>query len=568
MFAGLLVLALLVAWVRLALAWLRAEVRPAAWRIAGLVLLQPLWLGLFYLTILPPRSMVEQGRLIVLTADWNKAGNVGGHRVALPEAQAGSDVERAPDLATALRRYHPAAVTVLGRGLEARDRETDGLPLAFDAAPLPHGIIEFAPPDAVAPGAVFPVSGRVQGVRGSVELDDPAGRRVDAFALPSGGAFVLHGTARVPGRTLFSLKLRDGGGSIVETADVPLRVSAPSATRLILLGNPDPESKYLRRWATDAGLSVDARLNAGGGVSLGTPTPRFATADIIVIDDRGWAGLAIAERAAILAAVRGGAGLLLRAAGPTAHDWRPLGFQVSGGQLAPLELPKEALDATALAALRGPGDAINAGQNSAPMLTRSNVRIIAADVAPFAGLDWAGRWRTLGQGRVGIVTITDSYALALAGQKERYGALWSVLVGTVARPHGPPDIHPMSIPRVDERMSLCKLGTDRTADSGTTLQPDPAAGNCAAFWPRRAGWHTIGDRAFYVWPADQLSSLRAADTANATRALVGNAVAAFPKWIVGSRGVSWPWFAGWLLVSALLWWLERLRASGTQSNSD
>jgi hypothetical protein len=60
--AGLLALALLVAWARLVWWRARGEGRPAMWRFVALMLLQPVWLGLLYLMLLPPRLMAEQGR--------------------------------------------------------------------------------------------------------------------------------------------------------------------------------------------------------------------------------------------------------------------------------------------------------------------------------------------------------------------------------------------------------------------------------------------------------------------------------------------------------------------------
>ena len=77
--------------------------------------------------------------------------------------------------------------------------------------------------------------------------------------------------------------------------------------------------------------------------------------DVAVIDDRSWAGLG-GERAEVMAAVRGGMGLVLRSGGPgdgAAGQWRSLGFSVSGGEaLTPIALP-EAIDADVERTRRG-----------------------------------------------------------------------------------------------------------------------------------------------------------------------------------------------------------------------
>ena len=184
------------------------------------------------------------------------------------------------------------------------------------------------------------------------------------------------------------------------------------------------------------------------------------------------------------------------------------------------------------------------------------------------------RWRGMGRGRVALWPITDSYALVLAGHGDRYGELWAQAFATLARARlgAPPSID--ALPRAVRRVMLCGLG-DRAvvADPGgrmTALLPDPALGMppCAAYWPEAAGWHilrqTIGKEAqtwpFYVFAEDALPGVRATQAAEATLQLAGGmpapAAATQRSRVPGS---SWPWFLGWLAVSAALWWLERSR---------
>ncbi|PZN94528.1 MAG: hypothetical protein DCF31_09145, partial [Alphaproteobacteria bacterium] len=76
------------------------------------------------------------------------------------------------------------------------------------------------------------------------------------------------------------------------------------------------------------------------------------------------------------------------------------------------------------------------------------------------------------------------------------------------------------------------------------------------------GWHSVTS-AGKTWPfpvGTPSRALVAAETRAATLQLQAQPAASrtvSPD--PGARGPSWPWFAAWLLVSTLLWWLERRR---------
>lgn len=603
--AGALGLAVAVAWVRLAL-WQRrapADSRSRGWRIALLFLLQPLCATLLYLTLLPPRLPGEAGTLVVATAGATAMGAqaTGDALIALPEAPGLAGAERVPDLATALRR-HPGMqrLRIVGAGLEPRDRDAvRGMPLLFSAPTLPRGVVRLDAPEKVAVGAAFPVGGRVEGVdKGIVELIDPAGQRVDALALPANGEFILGGTARVPGQTLFTLRVRDEQRKTVEEVQLPLWTKADPQPRLLLLaGAPSPELKYLRRWAADAGVSLHTQISVGGGLQLGDAPLRVEAAtlqgfDLVALDERSWAALGANERAALLQAVRQGLGVLLRVTGPvpdaTRRQWQALGFSLAaGGDAAPVRLPAPAIDEEALRALRGPGTADSdasseVAQEDAPSLSRRVLNPGGADTTPLLrDADGAvlAVWRAEQRGRIALWSLTDSYALVLSGQRNRHAELWSDAFATLARAQNAasPRIAPQA--RAQQRMALCGLASKPrvAAPNGslTTLLPDPAAGDvaCAAYWPRQAGWHSLLQTdedanetvwPFFVYATDAAPGLHAAELREATVRLQGQSAngassSSATTEARARRGVSWPWFLAWLLSVALLWWLERAR---------
>ena len=128
---------------------------------------------------------------------------------------------------------------------------------------------------------------------------------------------------------------------MVEDIELPLQVDAAPAPRVLLLaGAPDPEVKFLRRWARDAGLAMHTQIGAGGGMQLGDApialnASSLARFDLVVLDERAWAGLGDAQRAALTEAVRAGLGVMLRVTAALDRDRTPplhaLGFAVDGG---------------------------------------------------------------------------------------------------------------------------------------------------------------------------------------------------------------------------------------------
>ena len=613
---GLLALAIVLASARLL--WWQHKAPPGSrtrgWRLALLLALQPVCAVLLYFTLLPPPIQSEAGTLVVATAQATSAQlgrQQGDTLVALPEAPALPGVDRVPDLATALRQ-HPGTqrVRVVGAGLEARDRDAvRDVSLSFDPPALPRGLIRLNPPARVAPGAAFKVSGQAHGLEGGwAELIDPAGQRTDVAALDKSGAFTLQGSARVPGLALFTLRLRDAQRKLLEEIDVPVWTAAdPAPRRLLLAGAPSPEVKYLRRWASDAGLPLHTQISVGGGVELGDAPVALNAAslqrfDLVLLDERSWAALGANERAALLTAVRGGLGVMLRVTGAlpesTRRQWQALGLTVSGGgDSTPVQLAADDADDEALRARRGAGTrdvmpVLEGEASDTPALSRRSARMASTDATPLL-LDGKGTilasWRAEGRGRIALWTLADTFRLALSGQSDRYGELWSEAFATLARPQAGATPRIDAQPRAQRRMALCALGDKPRViapDANiTSLLPDPATGAspCAAYWPQQAGWHQLLRTGvagsadddteveaketawpFFVYKTDAAPGLHAAELRDATLQLQNTSshvatTEARNKDQSERRGPSWPWFLAWLTSTAALWWLERAR---------
>lgn len=564
------------AWVALLLG---CGVLLGAWRTRGhraaaRLALQVAAAGLLYLGLFPPvgHENFSAGQLAVLTPGATPAQRAAlasaSAVVALPGAEAPRDVERAPDLATALRR-HPETVrlAIIGAGLAARDRDAArGRVATFEAAPLPRGVVELDAPAMALAGHRWWLAGRVEDAEGgAVELLDPAGNRVASAALDAAGRFRLAATAKGEGGTDFVLVARDRDDRPVDEVTVPLAVRRGVALKVLLLaGAPDPELKYFRRWAADAGLEVASRIGLSkdivlreGAAALDAAT--LAASDLVIIDERAWGDLDGTARGALVGAVRGGLGLVLRPSGAlpaaVAADWADLGYRIEPAEPSPPLHLDEALGLADLPALRAPPLAVEAPQ-AAPLLRADDGSALA----------WV---RREGRGRVALWLLADAWRVELAGAGDAYGSLWSDVLAATAR-EGDEVVPVLPVPaRVDERAILCGLasGAEMEDAAGRRTPLVVGADRCAGFWPEVAGWHALVEGAvrwpFHVRALDEAPALLAGETRRATQALptsrsgpdqAGTRERPLPRW---------PFLLAFLVVAALLWWLERAPAART-----
>ncbi|MCG8275118.1 carboxypeptidase regulatory-like domain-containing protein [Stenotrophomonas sp. NLF4-10] len=546
--------------------------RPPAMRLSALLALQAIAAALLWLALSPPPQPMPAATLVIATADATAAelsALPAATRLRLPEAPALADAAPVPDLATALRR-HPGTreLVIVGQGLPARDRGVALPALRFQPAAAPRGLVELQAPPVLAPGARFAVGTRVQGLpQARVELLDPAGHRV-ALATPGDdGRVRLGASARDAGDVAFTLRALDADGKVLDRLPVPVRVQAvPSPALRLLAGAPGPELKYLQRWAADTGARLQTGISLGGGVQLGDAPPALDAAslaklDLLLLDERRLSALSSAQRTAIAAAMRDGLGVLLRMTGPldgnARRALREWGLETRGGERS------------ATVQLRDAAPAVEDGATpTAPSVERFDLAFAGNDVAPLlhaANGSAIGGWRAIGQGRLGVLPIADSYTMVLAGHTDAHAELWNAVLSTVARPL---PVSPLrQLPAwawAGERSALCGLptGSEAIAPDGTrsTLLPDPHANQCSGWWPQAAGWHRIvaGDDSagvLVIDPADA-RALHAQATRDATLALhaSGDAGHRATRPLPGPR---WPWLLAFVLMASLLWWLER-----------
>ncbi|HEL2980417.1 TPA: hypothetical protein UMB92_003297 [Stenotrophomonas maltophilia] len=568
-----------------------------------MIVLQIIVATLLYFCLVPPTHQRPAAGLVVLGAEADKAAALPASEgpLLLPEAGDVPGGQRIPDLATALRQHPASTLTLVGAGLVARDRDAE-LPreVRWQPAPPPRGWVALQPPAGVAPGGRFEVQAQARGAaKAKAELLDPADTVVDRADVAEDGRVQLTGIARAEGRSVFRMRLLDAEGHVVDSVPVPQQTLSAAPLRLLVLASaPGPELKYLRRWATDAGLRVQAQADTGAGLSVGDgvvslDAATLARSDLLLLDERRLAALSGGQLAAVREALRDGLGVLVRSAGaPSAsarqhlHD---LGLPVQGdGSSHPLDLPGDG-ESAMLAARRGPlaagtlptgyGEEADRSSHSAALPSLEALALQAPGSNTLLhdrGGKAVGGWRAAGKGRIGLLPLTDSWRWVLAGRDDRHGELWSSVVAALARARGGADAlwSPQPISWAGERQVLCgvqaplQVFNKRGDDVPLIVDGATSALRCAGWWPREAGWQRLQHGDNVVWryvfdpkeaPALHRQAMIDATTQALVRSAPANAQATRP--VPGSR---WPWWLAFVLCAALLWWLERRRVRGSR----
>lgn len=566
---GLLILVVLLSSARLIIS-LKAQARVLP--LLFVLMLQGASAALLYFTLFPPDRFAVAERLQILTANAKPVSVLNTAKVrvfALPEATSLSPAERVPDLATVLRRFPGVTeIEVLGDGLPMRDWDAaQGVSVQYKSTPIKQGIVELGLPANTAPGERWVVTGRVaQTAPTTVELLDPGKALVARVLVDAKGHFSLTDMARGPGNVLYQLRVLNAQKKILETLSFPVVTMAPETLQILSVsGGANPELKYLKRWALDAGVNLQSSIALGLGMQIQTAPVSFNASslrelDLLIIDERAWMALSASSKQALRVAIAEGLGVLLRITGPLSAnaraEWRALGFSITESetvQMLRLAEPNQ--------------------QSNLPELNRQSIQVQATDAVSLYTDNQGqalGLWRAQQMGRVGVWWLNDSFRLVLAGHPNVYGEMWSQIITTLARAKQKPALPlPTKSMWVNERAVFCSLANNASIETAQGQQQklllvtQGENKNCAAYWPQQAGWHTLKSaeqsQPFYVRAKTEAMALQQRYTQQAMMALTAAQAPTQKNSSVAVPGLHWPYFLAWLLLTALLWWLERIR---------
>jgi hypothetical protein len=536
---------------------------PKLWRVLSLLLLQAISAVLLYFCLFPPPTFTRAEHLVILTANADtKNIRASEHVLALPEAPAHESAERAPDLATALRRYPSVtSLHIIGDGLSPRDIDAaKNIASDFSPSSLPLGISEVWFSENVTLGARWEVRGRVNTTeQGKIELLNPGNAVVASADISEAGDFIFDDTIRSTGLLLYHLRVVNSDKKIIELLDVPIHsMQSPALRVLSLSGGPNAETKYLHRWAVDAGVKLDSQISLGAGLQIATSAKPINAGtlndtDLLLLDERAWNAMNPAGKQAVINALRNGMGVLVRITGPlsanTRSELRTLGFAINDNTIE---------QGVRLKSVVGDKDSVSLSIRPLQVNSEDAVSLLHDSSHKPVAL-----WRAEGRGRIGLWWLSDSYRLVLNDQASTHGQIWQEAITTLARARDAVKPSRQTVhPRIHERVVFCDVAEKAYVKTPLeTLHALIAENNCAGYWPNNADWHTLIsgnlEIPFYIREHDKGLALKASTMQEATKNLSSAKTSLKNTTDMPIPGSHWPWFFIWLLITTGLWLLER-----------
>ncbi|WP_078083499.1 hypothetical protein [Microbulbifer mangrovi] len=424
-----------------------------------------------------------------------------------------------------------------------------------------------------------------------ITLEDPFGNAVDTAVLSADSPQIsLRDRPKLAGTLEYRVQIEpattaEESPPSARSEILPVSVHTTRRPAVLLwLARPGFESAALSRWLRQSGSPTQVLtrlapelvrrqtfndLEPVESKFLGTDSPF----DLLILDSRLWPQLSAQDRQQ-LAVVAGKKSLLWLLHADT--DKAFLEYAAADG----MQLAKsDALEVT----YRPSGSSSEADIPAIQLADLQPAAAAATDTRLTADeqvVYWA---RTRPQQSVGFVFFHNSYRWQTAGFDSEFSRLWADIFFTQLSALGgmAPITLQQSLPMEKERLTLCSTGfsansaptvhtTTTPADDASTGSVLPmlaagmaATGNCFNYWPKRSGWHQVGDGdfAFYVfprqsWPEWQ-THLRRKDTAQMAAARLGPADTSQSSG--GGNPLPRSWIALLLLLLLGATWLRERR---------
>jgi len=423
-----------------------------------------------------------------------------------------------------------APLHIYGNGLSKDElAQLDSLPVTFHAAKIPEGVSHVSWNSRLKAGEAL----QVQGVYNNTSAQKiklvlrGLNTGLDSISLQPNAQtpFELSTTPKTTGKMVFTLN-----ADTALQGSLPVQIDPVKPLKVLMLSaSPDFESKFLKNWLSENGYAVALRsaISKGkynsGYINIAQfnldklSTQTLAQFDVVIGDLSVLSTLGNAESDVLKQAVADkGLGLIVRADSAGKISWLQKQFPVdrpSGKEPEPASL------------------IINGNRSGSGKLAYGSAHIVYQDGTQplvktkeriLAGL------ALYGSGKIVFTTLNNTFSWMLAGNKQDYTELWSVLLSKAARKNDEvkDDIQFSSLPVNDEPVILqvSQGGSSPISINNEFIAPAqnadvPFEWN-ATYRPSSAGWQNVklGDKlsTWFAYPQNNWKTLRSAEKIAAT----------------------------------------------------
>ena len=428
---------------------------------------------------------------------------------------------------------------VFGYGLDENELSQLGyLPVVFHPTPVPEGIIAIRWNQKLKTGETLTVQGKYKNdgskpvklvLKGlNTQLDTAT------IAAKSNADFELNAIPKNEGRAVYHL-LAIAGKDTLANESLPIEIDPVKSLKILILSaSPDFETRFLKNWLSENGFSVAVRSviskDKFSSEYVNMPPFKIDKLNSALLDkfDLVIGDLSVLKPETALLkqeVTQKGLGIIIRADSTSkASSWLQNDFPVERLNIRnPPPIPlmiKGKKDKSA--ALKIDPNYIRLQPGTQPLVYDAQDHLLV-------------NTSLVGAGRLAFTTISNTYNWVLAGNKDDYGAFWSLLITrTVRKVPVTEDWSVTSqLPTVNEPVDL-QLATSSVpgqikADNAVIApEQNPVIPFewSGTYWPTNSGWHSVkqnnGQSAWwYVYGDKEWRGVKASEKLAATRQFAG-----------------------------------------------
>ena len=466
---------------------------------------------------------------------------------------------------------------ILGSGVKTYDFwQLEGRTVNLLQAEIPDGIDQLKYSKTLAEGEELNLTAHYSKPKpgNQIVLQAPGNLGLDSiqFTSKADTVFSLQAKVKAPGDFVYTVAEKDSLGTVLKNEALPIHISPEKQLSLVMLSAfPSFEFKYLKNYLAELNHQVLVRSQLTQGRfkyeyfnQERKPFNALATSslkdlDLVILDAGAWQSLSRNEQNNIKNAVtQEGLGVFVMPSEELFYGSQPLiDFKFTRTAQTEVELQ----DGTVVSTF---GYYLNPATNFNATLKLGN-QILAGQAF-------------LGFGSVSTTVLSNTYALQLKGNKERYKSLWSEILKSVLKPESG-DVF------WEERDQILTPNEPytikfRTAISDFTLidadgnfipvaqHPDIPELWSATIYPEEIGWFTLkfstGDRvsehAYYVFSEADWQTLKASARVKANRDFFNNADTDLKELLVKRPINPLYFFVIFVLAMGYLWLEPKLQS--------